>query len=185
MEYIYGIEFKDVLMTIVIGIAISTFLYEKKGILSGGIITPAIIALFMTKIIFVISTIAMIVVLHVIIGQLRKHVILYGRRLYSIVLLLGVGLALSTRIIMDFIHSFGYGMYISDGSSSIVAPWGAFTIPNYLVDLGLGMHYYGYVIGLLMVPIIVNDTQTQGLSKTILALLFVSTLTFAAVLLIP
>lgn len=185
MEYIYGIEFKDVLMSIIIGIAISTFLYERKGILSGGIITPAIISLFMDKIIYVISTMVMIVILHLMITKARKHIILYGRRLYSVVLLMGIGLVLLTRVMMDFLHMLGYGMYISDDISQIITPFVTFTVPDYLVDMGLGMHYYGYVIGLLMVPIVVNDTQTQGLNKTVLALLSVSTLTYLAVTIIP
>ncbi len=185
MDYVYGIEFKDVLMSIIIGITLSTFLYERKGILSGGIITPAIISLFMDKIIYVISTMVMIAILHLMITTARKHIILYGRRLYSIVLLMGVGLVLFTRIIMNIFHSFGYGMYISGDINQIITPFATFTVPEYLVDMGLGMHYYGYVIGLLMVPIVVNDTQSQGLNKTVLALLSVSTLTYLVVMIIP
>lgn len=185
MSYIYGIEFKDVLMSIIIGITISTFLYERKGILSGGIITPAIISLFMDKIIYVMSTVMMIVILHIMVTKARKHVILYGRRLYSVVLLMGVGLVLFTRLLMEFFHMFGYGMYISNDINQIITPFVTFTVPDYIVDMGLGMHYYGYVIGLLMVPIVVNDTQSQGLSKTVLALLSVSTLTYLAVTIVP
>lgn len=181
MEYVYGIDFQDILIAIVIGISISMLLYEKKGILSGGIITPAIISLFIPRIIFVLSTLCMVVVLDRLVTILRKHIMLYGRRLFSVVLLLGVSLVLMTRILMNIIHYFGYGMYIYDTYAIIKAPLIEFQIPKFLLDMGLGEHYYGYVIGLLIVPIIVNDTQNQGLCKTIIVLMGVSIITFLTV----
>lgn len=185
MEYIYGIEFKDVLLSIIIGITISSILYEKRGILTGGIIIPSIISLFIDKIIYVVSTMLMVVILHFMVSETKKHIILYGRRMYSVVILMGVGLVLLTRIGMDIVHMFGCGLYLSEDSNQIVLPFLSFDVPEYLIDMGLGMHYYGYVIGLLMVPIIVNDTQTQGLSKTIVALLSVAFLTYMIVYIIP
>lgn len=181
MSYIYGIEYTDVVMSILIGIALATLLYEKKGILSGGIITPAIISLFMGKLMFVLSTIAMIVILHIMVSYLKKHTIIFGRRLYAIILLLGVGLVMLSRLIMDVIHTFGYGLLITSESGTLLTPIGSIIVPDILLEMGLGMHYYGYVIGLLMVPIVVNDTQSQGLNKTIVALLAVSSITYISV----
>lgn len=181
MDYIYGIGFNQVLMTILIGVSISMLLYERKGILSGGLIVPAIMSLFMTKIIYVLSTLLLAIILHFIIVYLRKHVILYGRRLYSLVLVMGIGLVLLSRSIAEFIHYFGFGLNLTESGGILSLPFIELSISQQIINLGFGMHYYGYVIGLLIVPIIVNDTQTQGLRKTLIALMGVSLITFILV----
>jgi len=181
MNYIYGIEYNQILMTILIGVSISMLLYEKKGILTGGIIVPSIIAIFITKIIYVATTILMVIILHYIITYLRKHIILYGRRLFSLVLILGIGLVLLSQLLVEFIHHFGFGMYIIETKNVLLFPFLEIEVPQLIVNLGFGMHYYGYVIGLLIVPIVVNDTQTQGLTKTLVALMSVAVLTFILV----
>lgn len=181
MNYIYGIEFRIVLMTIIIGIFIATMLYERFGLLSGGIIAPAIISLFFIRPLFIISTMILVIVLHMMISFLRNKTILYGRRLYSAILLLGVSLTIFTRIVMDGLLLLGYGLFSAEGYNVIRIPMLEFQVPEFLVSLGLGMNYYGYVIGLLITPIIVNDTQNQGLKKTITILLGVSFATFSIV----
>lgn len=178
MSYIYGIDLRFVILSLTVGVFLAAMLYEKKGILSGGIIVPAIIALFLNKPIFVLTTIIFIAITHFLITQLRKKTILYGRRLYSAILFVGISIALLTKIAMGISHNFGYGMYLGEKSALIKLPLLEFNVPSIIVELGLGQHYYGYVIGLLMIPIVVNDTQNQGLSKTLVALIGIAVLTF-------
>lgn len=181
MEYIYGVNYQEVILTLVIGIVISMFLYERYNALTGGIIVAPILSLFLGKPIFVASTLLMVVILHSMVIVLRKHTILYGRRLYVSILFLGISLSLLTGLIARFIHSFGYGLFLNDGAGIFKLPFINVGISDTIIDLGFGAHYYGYVIGLLMVPIVVNDAQNQGLTKTLKLLLFVMTSTFIIV----
>ncbi len=181
MDYLYGIDQQEVILTLVIGVVISMLLYEKYNALTGGIIVAPILSLFLNKPIFVLSTLITVVVLHEVVKYIRKHTILYGRRLYVSVLLLGISMSLVTGVIARFIHSFGYGLFIDGSSGVFKLPFGDINISQTIINLGFGEHYYGYVIGLLLVPIIVNDSQSQGLSKTLKLLLFVSISTFIIV----
>lgn len=181
MEYIYGYDQQEVILTLVIGVVISMMLYEKYNALTGGIIVAPILSLFLNKPIFVLSTLIMVIILHAIVLYIRKHTILYGRRLYVSVLLLGVTMSLATGLVAKFIHYFGYGLFLEGGSGVFKFPFGDINISESLISLGFGEHYYGYVIGLLLVPIIVNDSQSQGLGKTLKLLLFVSVSTFLLV----
>lgn len=181
MDYIYGINQQEVMMTLVIGVVISMMLYEKYNALTGGIIVAPILSLFLNKPIFVLSTLITVIILHQSISYIRKRTILYGRRLYVSILLLGISMSLVTGVVANFIHSFGYGLYLIGGSGIFKLPIGDIAISETIINLGFGEHYYGYVIGLLLVPIIVNDSQSQGLNKTLKLLLFVTISTFLIV----
>lgn len=178
MDYIYGINYQEVILTLIIGIVISMFLYEKYNVLTGGIIVAPVLSLFLYKPIFVASTLLMVVILHLMVNVIRKRTILYGRRLYVSILFIGISLSLLTGLVARFIHSFGYGLFLYDGTGIFKLPFVNISISDAIIDLGFGAHYYGYVIGLLMVPIVVNDAQNQGLTKTLKLLLFVMTSTF-------
>ncbi|CAG0964366.1 MAG: hypothetical protein OIN86_10820 [Candidatus Methanoperedens sp.] len=178
MDYIYGINYQEVILTLVIGIVISMFLYEKYNALTGGIIVAPVLSLFLYKPIFVASTLLMVVILHLMVNVIRKRTILYGRRLYVSILFIGISLSLLTGLVARFIHLFGYGLFLYDGTGIFKLPFVNVSISDTIIDLGFGAHYYGYVIGLLMVPIVVNDAQNQGLTKTLKLLLFVMTSTF-------
>lgn len=178
MDYLYGLGYQEVLMTLVIGITISMFLYEKYNALTGGIIVAPILSLFLYKPIFVASTLIMVIILHFMVDFIRKHTILYGRRLYVSILFLGISMSLMTGLISDFIHLFNYGLFLNGENGLFKLPFFDLNISQSILNLGFGMHYYGYVIGLLIVPIIVNDSQNQGLRKTLSLLIFVSVSTF-------
>jgi len=180
MEYIYGMTFEHVMMSILIGVALATILYEKKGVLSGGIIVPAILSLFLTKIIFVLSTLVLVLFLNLIVTELRKRVILYGRRLFSIVLIMGVSIVVLSRLFVEMLHYIGFRLYIYDTYNLVSTPLGELQIPL-LTEYGLGMHYYGYVIGIMLIPIVVNDAQIQGMKKTFFYMLSISIMTFIIV----
>ena len=86
----------DLYITFVVGIVISLLYAEKAGVLPGGIIVPAYLALifdqpFFIMAIFFISTLIYFIVVHV----LSRITILYGRRKFAAMLLTGVVLKLT------------------------------------------------------------------------------------------
>ena len=86
----------DLYITFVVGIVISLLYAEKAGVLPGGIIVPAYLALifdqpFFIMAIFFISTLIYFFVVHV----LSRITILYGRRKFAAMLLTGVVLKLT------------------------------------------------------------------------------------------
>ena len=173
----YDFTFGYVIMAFAIGITLSTIVYEKYGLLSGGIIIPSIFALFMNKPLYIISTLLLVIFTNEIVNQMKRHIILYGRRLYSVVLLTGITLSLLTMLFMKVVHFFGYGMYLAD-TPVIILPYITMEIPNLLITLGLGAHYVGYVIGILIVPVITNDVQIQGYKNVFVTLISISLITY-------
>lgn len=178
----YDFSFGYVIMAFAVGITLSTIVYEKWGLLSGGIIIPSIFALFMNKPIYIFSTLLLVVFTNEVINYMKKHIILYGRRLYSVVLLTGITLSLLTMLFMKVVHAFKYGIYLSNPPVMKI-PFFTIELPQMLLDLGLGAHYVGYVIGILIVPVITNDVQIQGYKSVFATLLSVSLITYLILIL--
>ncbi len=96
-------EYQSIRIAIVLGIAISMLWYEKKNFSSGGVIVPGLMALFvLDKPLIIIYTLFIAFATLFIVKQTSNHVILFGRRRFSVIMLVNFGLAWAADIITNF-----------------------------------------------------------------------------------
>jgi poly-gamma-glutamate biosynthesis protein PgsC/CapC len=72
-----------------IGIIIGFLFFEISGLTAGGIIVPGYLALFVNDPIRIIITIAVSIITYGIVYYLSKHTILFGRRRFFLMILIG------------------------------------------------------------------------------------------------
>ncbi len=81
-------------IAIVVGIVVSMLWYERKNISPGGVIVPGLLALFvLTRPMMILYTLLVAFGSSFTIGQLSEHVVLFGRRRFSAIMLLSFGYA--------------------------------------------------------------------------------------------
>ncbi len=77
--------------------------YEKKNFSSGGVIVPGLMALFvLTEPLVVVYTLFIAFVTLFIVKEISNHVILFGRRRFSVVMLVNFGLAWIADMVTDY-----------------------------------------------------------------------------------
>ncbi len=80
--------------------------YEKKNFSSGGVIVPGLMALsVLTEPLIVIYTLFIAFATLFIVKEISNHVILFGRRRFSVVMLVNFGLAWCADTITNFLLS--------------------------------------------------------------------------------
>jgi poly-gamma-glutamate biosynthesis protein PgsC/CapC len=75
--------------TILIGIVVALFYTEMTGILPGGIIVPAYVAFYLDQPLRVVATILAAVISLLVFKWLSRYFLLFGRRRFVLLLLLG------------------------------------------------------------------------------------------------
>ncbi|VVB97475.1 Capsule biosynthesis CapC [uncultured archaeon] len=96
-------EYQSIRIAIVLGIVISMLWYEKKNFSSGGVIVPGLMALFvLDRPLIVVYTLLIAFATLFIVKQTSNHVILFGRRRFSVIMLVNFGLAWGADMITNF-----------------------------------------------------------------------------------
>lgn len=96
-------EYQSIRVAIVLGIIISMLWYEKKNFSSGGVIVPGLMALFMlTEPVILVYTLFVAFATLFIVKEISNHMILFGRRRFSVVMLVNFGLAWGAEMIIDY-----------------------------------------------------------------------------------
>ena len=77
--------------------------YEKKNFSSGGVIVPGLMALFvLTEPVILVYTLFIAFATLFIVKEISNHVILFGRRRFSVVMLVNFGLAWIADMVTDY-----------------------------------------------------------------------------------
>ncbi|NLB91077.1 MAG: poly-gamma-glutamate biosynthesis protein PgsC [Clostridiales bacterium] len=77
-------------IAIALSLIINFILYEAFGLLSGGMISAGYLSLYFEQPLRIVFTLLLAIMVCLIIRLLSKHVILYGRRRFMLILLMGL-----------------------------------------------------------------------------------------------
>jgi poly-gamma-glutamate biosynthesis protein PgsC/CapC len=81
-------------IAIIVGIVIAMLWYEKRNLSPGGVIVPGLVALFVvTRPLVIIYTLLVAFLTMLIVKKASDHVILFGRRRFSALMLISFGIA--------------------------------------------------------------------------------------------
>ena len=81
-------------IAIAVGIVVSMLWYERKNLSPGGVIVPGLVALYLvTNPLLVFYTLVVSFLTMLTVRALSKYVILFGRRRFSVVMLVSFGIA--------------------------------------------------------------------------------------------
>jgi len=76
-------------IAIIVGIVVSMLWYERRNLSPGGVIVPGLVALFViTRPLVILYTLAVALVTCLVVKKLSDHVVLFGRRRFSALMLL-------------------------------------------------------------------------------------------------
>lgn len=136
---------------IILGIIISIIFYEITEISPGGLIVPAYLAFYMDNPKRVIVTILSGIVTYFIVKVISDRTILYGRRKFTVYVLVGFLM----REVLKYFNIFleGYDIFILGGN----------------------------IIGVIIPAIMARDIERNGMTKSIFSLLMLSTFIKAVV----
>ena len=85
---------------IIIGIIVSIIFYELTGLSPGGIIVPGLLVLYMNQIDRVIYTIIISIITVYVVKFLSKHILIYGKRRFAVMILISVLMHLMIAILL-------------------------------------------------------------------------------------
>lgn len=89
-------------IAIVVGIVISMFWYERRNLSPGGVIVPGLVALFViTRPLVIIYTLVVAFATLLIVKKLSDHIILFGRRRFSALMLISFGIAWALELVTN------------------------------------------------------------------------------------
>lgn len=136
---------------IILGIIVSIIFYEITEISPGGLIVPAYLAFYMDNPKRVIVTILSGIVTYFIVKVISDRTILYGRRKFTVYVLVGFLM----REVLKYFNIFleGYDIFILGGN----------------------------IIGVIIPAIMARDIERNGMTKSIFSLLMLSTFIKAVV----
>lgn len=86
---------------IVIGILVSLFVFEITRFSPGGIITAGYLALYIHRFDFIGATLGVSLLTWCVIQGLKKYMVLYGKRLFSVYLLIGLLISQGIPVLLD------------------------------------------------------------------------------------
>src|SRR5690606_23592612 len=76
-----------------LGVLLNLILFETIGLSAGGMVVPGYLALFWDQPMRIVSTFVLAVVTWILVARvLRRWILLYGRRRYAAMILVGMGL---------------------------------------------------------------------------------------------
>jgi poly-gamma-glutamate biosynthesis protein PgsC/CapC len=127
--------------------------YEKQELVPGGVIVPGYVALTLDRPYLLLSTFVVSIVTLFVVKKLSSYLILFGRRKFSITMLV----------------SFVIGWAIQAAVAVILV---IFQIPS------IGPSGIFQVIGFIIPGLVANSMERQGITKTMYALVAVSVMTY-------
>lgn len=87
-------------IAIMVGIVISMFWYERRNLSPGGVIVPGLVALFVvTRPLVILYTLLVAFATLIVVKKASDHVILFGRRRFSALMLISFGIAWALELI--------------------------------------------------------------------------------------
>ncbi len=151
----YGVQPEIVRLALVIGIVISTLIYERWHVTSGAVVVTGYLALFVNRPVYIVVTVALGLITYQIVQRfIAPRIFLYGRRRLVVMVLTGMVLQIITGLIAFAVNS------------SLVV--------NNAVPLVAGL----YGVGFLLPGLIAQDMERQGSNITLLALAGATLLTY-------
>jgi poly-gamma-glutamate biosynthesis protein PgsC/CapC len=150
---VYGVTLDTAEVSIALGIAVSMLFFEKQNLVPGGVIVPGYVALTLDRPYLLLSTFAVAVITMFSIRRVANHIVLFGRRKFSFMML------------MSFVIAWGMQSLVS-----VVLSWSQ--IPT------VGPTGVFQVIGFIIPGLVANSMERQGVTKTIYALTIVSVITY-------
>jgi poly-gamma-glutamate biosynthesis protein PgsC/CapC len=90
----------DVAIALTIGVTLSLLFSEISGMLPGGLVVPGYLAISWNRPVLILVILATGLLTNLLVGFLGKFVILYGRRKFAAMLLMGIGLTLVVELIL-------------------------------------------------------------------------------------
>ncbi len=150
---VYGVTLDTAEIAIAIGIAVSMLFYEKQNLVPGGVIVPGYVALTLDRPYLLLSTFVVSIVTLFVAKKLSNYLILFGRRKFSIVMLVSfvIGWAIQTVVAVALT---------------------IFQVPS------VGATGIFQVIGFIIPGLVANSMERQGITKTMYALVAVSVITY-------
>jgi poly-gamma-glutamate biosynthesis protein PgsC/CapC len=95
-------------IAIVVGIVISMLWYEKRNLSPGGVIVPGLVSLFLiTKPLVIVYTLIVAFITCLTVKKLSDHVILFGRRRFSALMLISFGFAWLLELLTNSMAGMG------------------------------------------------------------------------------
>lgn len=85
---------------IIIGIIVSIIFYELTGLSPGGIIVPGLLVLYINQIDRVIYTVIISIITVYAVRLLSKHVLIYGKRRFAVMILVSILMHLLTALLL-------------------------------------------------------------------------------------
>jgi poly-gamma-glutamate biosynthesis protein PgsC/CapC len=106
-------------IAIAVGIVVSMLWYERKNLSPGGVIVPGLVALYLvTYPLLVLYTLITAILTMLAVQALSRHVILFGRRRFSVVMLVSFGIAWAVETATHSLQSLSIGF----GVVGFIAP---------------------------------------------------------------
>lgn len=100
-------------IAIAVGIVVSLLWYERKNLSPGGVIVPGLVALYLvTNPLLVFYTLITSFLTMLTVRALSKHVILFGRRRFSVVMLVSFGIAWAVETLAQPYQSLSIGFQV-------------------------------------------------------------------------
>ena len=156
---VYGVTLDIAEIAIAIGIGVSMIFYERLNLVPGGVIVPGYVALTLDRPYMLLSTFAVAIVTLSLINKVSNHLVLFGRRKFSFMMLMSFLVAWTIQSVV------AVGLTIAQVSS--IGPTGFFQ-----------------VIGFIIPGLVANSMERQGVSRTMYALVVVSVITYVLLYLI-
>jgi poly-gamma-glutamate biosynthesis protein PgsC/CapC len=150
---VYGVTLDTAEVAIALGIAVSMLFFEKQNLVPGGVIVPGYVALTLDRPYLLLSTFAVAIITMFVLRRVANHIVLFGRRKFSFMMLL------------SFVVAWAFQSLIS-----IILSW------MQLASLGAAGVFQ--VIGFIIPGLVANSMERQGITRTIYALTTVSIITY-------
>jgi len=147
----------DLYISLIIGVVLSLLFAEKVGVVPAGLIVPGYLALIFDQPVFILTVLLISFATYLIVTQIiARFTILYGRRKFAAMLMVGIALKLAL-----------------DAAAPITFPFVPLEVEEFRG------------IGVVVPGLIANTIQKQGLVFTVGSTLLLSGLTFLILFLYP
>src|SRR2546425_11335862 len=150
---VYGVTLDIAEIAIAIGIGVSMIFYERLNLVPGGVIVPGYVALTLDRPYMLLSTFAVAIVTLFLINKVSNHLVLFGRRKFSFMMLMSFLVAWTIQSVV----AVGFPI----GQVSSIGPTGVFQ-----------------VIGFFIPGLVANSMEREGGIKTIFCPIIVSVFTY-------
>src|SRR2546426_7292384 len=107
---VYGVTLDIAEIAIAIGIGVSMIFYERLNLVPGGVIVPGYVALTLDRPYMLLSTFAVAIVTLSLINKVSNHLVLFGRRKFSFMMLMSflVAWTIQSVVAVCLPHTHGF-----------------------------------------------------------------------------